>query len=127
MIRWTLKAYLQEHELSAYRLVQAADLSPTTVYALARGTHERVSLEVLDKVLTALERLTGKPVEIGDLLEREPDPEPMDDETKVWMDAELAPPLKPYDWGDVDPETLGEGSVEFIAGEGFVVVKNNAA
>lgn len=108
MIRWTLKDYLQQNELSAYRLVQAADVSPTTVYALARGTHERVSLEVLDKVLTALEHLTGKPVEIGDLLAREVDPEPMDEETKAWLDAPFDPPLEPYDWGDVDPEALGE-------------------
>lgn len=127
MIKWTLKDYLQENELSAYRLVQVADVSPTTVYALARGTHERVSLEVLDKVLTALERLTGKPAEIGDLLAREADPVEMDDETKAWLDAELAPPLEEYDWGDVDPEALGEGHLEYVAGEGFVVVKQDAA
>lgn len=80
MIRWTLKNYLKEHGLSAYRLVEAAEVSPTTVYALARGTHERVSLEVLDKVLAGLETLTGKPAEISDLLEREPDPVPEDDQ-----------------------------------------------
>ncbi len=121
MIRWTLKNYLQEHDLSAYRLVQTAEVSPTTIYALARGTHERVSLEVLDKVLAALERLTGKPVEISDLLARDPDPEPqeMDDETKAWMDAELTPPLEPYDWGPEGPPQ-GGNPVRFVDGQWVV-------
>lgn len=118
MIKWTLKEYLQAHDLSAYRLVQTAEVSPTTVYALARGTHERVSLEVLDKVLAGLEKLTGQPVEIGDLLERQPDPEPMDDETQAWMDADLAPEIEPYDWG---PEGPPKGdAVRFADGQWMV-------
>lgn len=27
----------------------------------------------------------------------------LDAETKAWMEADLAPPLEPYDWGDEDP------------------------
>ncbi len=111
MIKWTLKNYLETHDLSAYKLVQTAKVSPTTVYALARGDHERVSLEVLDKVLAGLERLTGTPASLTDVLEREPDPEPveeMDAETRAWHDAELTQPIEPYEWGDVNPETVGE-------------------
>ena len=37
-----------------------------------------------------------------------PQPAPMDDESRAWLTAELAPPLEPYDWGDADPHTLGE-------------------
>lgn len=123
MIKWTLKSYLDANDLSAYKLVQAAKVSPTTVYALARGDHERVSLEVLDKVLAGLERLTGRPATLTDVLDREPDPEPaeeMDAETRAWMDAELAPPLEPYEWGDVDPETIGE-SVRYDPKKGWLV------
>jgi DNA-binding Xre family transcriptional regulator len=80
MLKWRLRQYLDDHDLSAYRLVQEVEASPTTLYALARGTHERISLEVLDKVITGLERLTGEPVEVGDILERVPDPVPEDDQ-----------------------------------------------
>ncbi len=70
MLRWRLRDYLNEHNLSAYALTRAADVAPNTVYALARGDSERISLEVFDKVLTALEKLTGQPVGVSDLLER---------------------------------------------------------
>ena len=94
---------------------------------MARGEQKRVDLEVRDKVIGALEQLTGQSVTFGDLLERAADPVETDVETKAWMDAELAPPLEPYDRGKVDPETLGEGSLEYVAGEGFVVVEQDAA
>lgn len=76
MLRWKLRDYLDSHGLSAYALTRTADVAPNTVYALARGDSERVSLEVLDKVLTGLERLTGEPVGVADLLEREGEQEP---------------------------------------------------
>lgn len=108
MLKWTLKTYLETHGITAYRLAQTTDVSTTTIYDLARGKHERISLEVLDKVLGSLEKLTGQPVTPNDVLERHPDPEPMDDETRAWHAADLAPELEPYDWGDTDPETAGE-------------------
>ena len=67
MVTWKLKTYLNEHKVSAYALAKAADVAPNTVYALARGDQGRVDLEVLDKVLTALDKLTGKRVSVCDL------------------------------------------------------------
>lgn len=55
--------------------------------------------------------------------EEAPGPEALDAETRAWMDAELAPPLEPYEWGDVDPEALGQGRVEYVPGEGWVVTE----
>jgi DNA-binding Xre family transcriptional regulator len=72
MVRWRLRKYLDEHGVSAYALTKATALAPNTVYALARGDQRRVDLEVLDKVITGLEQLTGRRVELTDLLEREP-------------------------------------------------------
>jgi DNA-binding Xre family transcriptional regulator len=71
MLKWRLKDYLDQHDLSAYALTKTAEVAPNTVYALARGTHERVSLEVLDKVMAGLDELTGQRVSVCDLLERE--------------------------------------------------------
>ena len=80
MLKWKLKDYLTRHNLSVYALTQTADVAPNTVYALARGEHERISLDVFDKVLAGLERLTGEPVGVADLLERESTP---DDDLEV--------------------------------------------
>ena len=71
MMRWQVRQYLKSQGLSAYDLDRALGrkLSPRTVYALARNEPKQIRLETLDKVLTVLEELTGKPVRLGDLLE----------------------------------------------------------
>lgn len=125
MLIWKLKSYLDAHDITAYRLAQTADLSATTVYALARGKHERISLEVLDKVLGSLEKLSGKPVTLDDVLERQPDPEPTDAETKAWLEADLDPDLEAYDWG---ADGLPEGEpVRYVEGQGWVVGETKRA
>lgn len=37
---------------------------------------------------------------------QETDPE-LDQEIHEWLEADLAPPLEPYDWGDEDPLAYG--------------------
>lgn len=108
MLRWKLRDYLDSHGLSAYALTRTADVAPNTVYALARGDSERVSLEVLDKVLAGLERLTGRPVGVADLLERDTDD--LEAQMRAWEGADLSRlgEFEPYDWSGVDPETVGE-------------------
>lgn len=108
MLRWKLRDYLDRHNVSAYALTRVADVAPNTVYALARGDSERISLEVFDKVLAGLEQLTGRPVGVADLLEREVDD--LEAQTRDWHDADLSRlgEYEPYDWGDVDLETVGE-------------------
>ena len=69
MIEWRLRAFLDANEISAYTLANSANVSPTTAYALARGEHERVSLDVLGEVIRTLRELTGKSVSVCDLLE----------------------------------------------------------
>lgn len=42
-----------------------------------------------------------------------------DEESKAWLDADLAPPLPPFDWG---PEAPPEGKpVNYVPGIGLVV------
>jgi DNA-binding Xre family transcriptional regulator len=71
MVKWKLKALLEANNLSAYALSRAAGVAPNTVYGLARGEHERISLKVLSEVIRTLEELTGKRVSVCDLLEYE--------------------------------------------------------
>lgn len=47
----------------------------------------------------------------------------MDEETRAWLDAELTPPLEPYDWG---PEGPPEGQpVRYVPGEGLWVYEGD--
>ena len=122
---WRLRNVLAEHNLRPATVAAATEgrLSRNSVYALARGA-EAVRLETLDVLLPTLRRLTGKDLGVSDLIVWEPDPVPqVDAETRAWLDAELAPPLEPYDWGDVDPEALGNGGVAYVPGEGWVVTE----
>ena len=123
--QWRLKNVLAEHNLRPAVVAAATEgrLSRNSVYALARGA-EAVRLETLDVLLPTLRRLTGKDLEVSDLIVWEPDPVPqVDAETRAWMDAELAPLPEPYDWYGVDPEALGNGEVEYVPGEGWVVTE----
>ena len=52
---------------------------------------------------------------------RRPAEAALDQEMQAWQSADLAPSLLPYDWGDVDPMTLGK-PVKFVPGTGLVVV-----
>ena len=94
-------------------------LSRNTIYGLANPPKNRVrlDLDVLANAMSALEKETGQPVSLNDVLEVIEKPksfEEMDLETRAWHDADLAPPLEPYDWGDLDPNTLGRAVINGI-------------
>ena len=122
-VKWKLKEYLDRHELSVYALTKTSDLSPNTVYTIARGDTNQVKLETLAGLFKGLRKLTGEEVSFEDVLEHTPDAEEqeLDEESRLWLEADLAPPLEPYDWGDVDPSTLGK-PIRYVPGEGIVVV-----
>ena len=122
--QWRFKNFLADHDLKPAAVVQAAEgrLSRNSIYTLARGA-EAVRFETLDVLVPVLRQLTGKDVEISDLLVWEPDPVPqMDAETRAWMEADLAPPLEPYEWG---PEGPPKGNpVRYVAGQGWMVYED---
>ncbi|MDZ7704050.1 MAG: hypothetical protein U5L04_06150 [Trueperaceae bacterium] len=69
MLRFRLREFLEEHEISAYRLgLNVPDLDAQTIYHYVRGSRTP-SLKGLDAVIRGLRLLTGKPVQIVDLLE----------------------------------------------------------
>lgn len=71
MIRWKLKEFLHDHNLTVYKLTKAAEgrLSSNHIYILARGTTKTVELETLNVLIETLQDLTNKPVNVADLLE----------------------------------------------------------
>ncbi len=96
-------------------------MTRTAVYGLVNKTAPKaVYLETIDALLPALKKVTGDDVAITDILVYNPDPaEEMDDESRLWLEAELTPPLEPYDWG---PEGPPEGKpFKFVEGRGWIV------
>lgn len=108
-MKWKLKQYLEEHGLTPHALSRESNLSTATIYPMARGQAERISLQTMDRVIDALRSLTGERVDIADLLEYGLEDD-LDAETKAWLESDLSRlgEYEPYDWGDDDPETLGE-------------------
>lgn len=74
-VRWRLKDFLNEHNLTTYALVRASKLAPNTVYSLARGSTHHVRLDTIAGVLGGLRKLTGDEVGLTDILEHEVHPE----------------------------------------------------
>jgi hypothetical protein len=112
MLRWKLKEYLDRHGITPYKLWKESGLSRPTVYAMATGKPKSLFFDVATSVIATLTRLTGKPVTPNDLLEVIEEPEPLEDwdaESKAWMDSDLSRlgEVDPYDWGDIDPDSLG--------------------
>lgn len=118
VLKWKLNNLLAGERVSIYalnrRLVEAGrSVSRTTLYRLANEQPERIDLEVAGRVLWGLEQLTGKHYTVTDLLEYddaaqgEPD---LEAQTWAWESADLSRlgEYEPYDWGDTDPETVGE-------------------
>lgn len=130
-IRLKFGELLEARGVTANRLAQRQGLTRNTVYALAnpRPERNRLDLDVLADVMTALERESGQPVALTDVLELVADPTPqqleqqeaekrLDLETKGWMSAQLAPALEPFEWGEAGPPK--GRAVEVIDGQVLV-------
>ncbi len=132
---WRLKSFLETRNIRPSRLAAetSGQLSRTSVYGLVgKQPPKSVYLATIDVLLPALTKLTGEEVSVADLIVYDPEPSPkpveeMDAETRAWLEADLAPPLEPYDWGDVDPMTLPGGRLEYTPGEGFVITEDEPA
>ncbi|CAM2975776.1 helix-turn-helix domain-containing protein [Deinococcus radiodurans] len=74
-VRWRLKEFLAERNLTAYALSKEGGIHRlSTVYRITGSdAPTRVDLPTLAKVLDGLRKLTGEDVQIGDILEYLPD------------------------------------------------------
>lgn len=71
-VRWRLADFLQEHDLTAYRLAKESGITRVnTLYRLVRKGSEptRVDLATLALVIHTLRRLVGPQVQLTDILE----------------------------------------------------------
>jgi predicted transcriptional regulator len=67
--KWKVNQLLEAHNITPYRLAKDAGLSNTTVYAIVNGDSDALHGQVLDKILSTLENLTGKKLTIEDVVE----------------------------------------------------------
>ena len=68
-VNWKIRQLLVQYNITPYRLWKESGLARQTVYTLAHDKGDRVDLGTLGTVLAALERLTGKKMELADVLE----------------------------------------------------------
>ncbi len=77
-VRWKLKETLEHNQTNPYALARAmGDQSKAvTLYRLTSPTKKtsRIDLGTLSEIITALREVTGKAIEITDLLEYAPEP-----------------------------------------------------
>lgn len=104
--------------LTAYRLVQESrgELAQNTIYAMAKKPAQRVDLDTVAKIIKTLGRLQQREVTLTDLIEIVEERSPED---TSWQTADLSrlAEEEPYDWGGVDPLTLGKAVHVTASGE----------
>jgi hypothetical protein len=120
----TLGPYLAAHNITAYRLSKTVDkLKAATVYGIANGKI-RPSLDSLEDIMQALPRLTGKAVDISELLKyqevADDGPNAIDPQSRAWLDAPTKglTELAPYPWEPGEREA-GE-PIRFVEGKGWL-------
>jgi hypothetical protein len=123
-MHWNLESWLEARGVTRYELAQnmSGNVKTRLTSLYRMRDPKRIDLAVMGEIVAALRHITGEEVTPNDLLAFVPDPEQqeLDAETQAWMDADLAPEIEAYDWGDVDPEALGE-PVSFVPGKGWIV------
>ena len=68
-VKWKVKQFLDVNGLTPYRLMKASGLAQGTVYRLVNGDTQNLNASTLDATIKALRTLTGKTVDINDVLE----------------------------------------------------------
>jgi DNA-binding Xre family transcriptional regulator len=68
-VKWKVKDYLEQHNKTPYSLWKASGISRTTIYAITGGKMDGLHFDTLDRLILGLEQITGKRVELTDVLE----------------------------------------------------------
>ncbi len=65
---FTIGDFLRAHEITPYRLSRETNINFNTIYGIVNNKAKRVDRETLNSILTSLEELTGKSLEVSDVL-----------------------------------------------------------
>lgn len=69
MVSWKLKSTMDAHGITRYALQKEAGVAMNTLRAMYDGETRRPDLDVLDSIIQALRRITGKDLDLNDVLE----------------------------------------------------------
>ena len=69
MVSWKLKDTMDAHGVTRYALQKETGAAMNTLRAMYDGSTRRPDLDVLDGVIKALRQITGKQINLGDVLE----------------------------------------------------------
>lgn len=114
-IQWRLKEYLTEHRIKPGELAKLTEgkLSRTAIYGLIQDAPPQgVNFATLNAILPALERITGEPVEVGDLIAYEPVRLPTQKASWRKLIGALDDPDSPGDVAERHDHYLGEALAE---------------
>lgn len=67
-IKFTLAKTLHSYDIQQNQLAEESNTRPTTISQMCRGEIKRVNIEMLERVIPALERLTGAKHSLDDVL-----------------------------------------------------------
>ncbi|WP_293134223.1 hypothetical protein [Microcoleus sp. bin38.metabat.b11b12b14.051] len=125
-IRLELAEYLKSRGFTPDSLVEVIPetVNPQTIYQLIEKPENlrQIDLSLLATVIDGLSQLNGFPVGISEVLILFPDISDEELENSAWRELYLESEIPPYDWGDVNPMTLGK-PVRYVSGVGCVITE----
>lgn len=72
-IRWKVGEVLAAQGITGYRFWKVSGLPQRSAYRVFNGDARNINADTLDATVQALRELTGKPLNVGDLLEWQPE------------------------------------------------------
>lgn len=67
-VRFTLAETLHRYGIQQIQLAEESDTRAATIHQLCHGTIKRVNIEMIDRIIPALERITGAKHSLDDVL-----------------------------------------------------------
>lgn len=67
-IQFTLAKTLHRYDIQQIELAEESDTRAATIHQLCHGTVKRVNIEMVDRLIPALERLTGAKHSLEDVM-----------------------------------------------------------
>lgn len=73
LVRWKLKEYLEDNDLSAYSVAKEIGVSLQSIYRITNNQAKSANFETTANLINALCKMTGKTVSFDDILEYDPE------------------------------------------------------
>jgi hypothetical protein len=131
---WKLPQYLRRHRLTRYQLMRELGENRGRVAYRWSDIPQRIDTDVLAELMSALEKLTGQPVDLTDIFEYQSRPENrVEAEAAVWLETNaedtserlesLEASLSAKEKKSWQKAIQGAKPARYIPGQGVVILK----